>query len=172
MVDYYEDDEIFRDINSVYKRLMERMSKEMEDFEKAISSGKLRGNWDVTPINEPRVKGYVARGRFQLGNEPTRIPTHDLEEKREPLTDVFDEKERVKVYMELPGVDKGDIQLNVTERVVEVKAKNFFKTVELPAENVDFEKATANYRNGVLEVIIPKVKRVVENEKKRTIKIE
>jgi HSP20 family molecular chaperone IbpA len=42
----------------------------------------------------------------------------------------------------------------------------------LPTENVDFEKATANYRNGVLEIIIPKLKKAVENEKKRTIKIE
>ncbi len=172
MVDYYEDDEIFRDINSFYKRLMERMSKEMEDLEKAINSGQLKGNWDVKPINGPRVKGYVARGRFQLGDEPTQIPRHDLEEERESLTDVFDEKERVKVYMELPGADKSDIQLNMTERVVEVKAKNFFKTVELPAENVDFEKATASYRNGVLEVIIPKVRKTVEDERKRTIKIE
>jgi len=171
MADYYEDDEIFRDINSFYKRLMERMFKEMREFEKAARSGQLPGTWDVKPINKPGVRGYVARGHFQLG-EPTQTPRRALEESREPLTDVFDEKENIRVYMEMPGADKDDIQLNVTARAVEVKAKNFAKTVELPTENVDFEKAAASYKNGVLEVTIPKLTKAVEDEKKRTIKID
>lgn len=171
MTDYYEDDEVFRDINSFYKRLMERMFKEMEGFEKAIRSGKLRGSWDVKPINRPGVRGYVAQGQFQLG-EPLRLPKRAIKEEREPLTDVFEEEGKVKVYIELPGVDKSDIQLNVAEQVVEIRAKNFFKKVQLPTENVDLEKVTANYKNGVLTVDIPKVQKAVEDDKKRTIKIE
>jgi HSP20 family protein len=172
MVDYFEDDEVFRDINSFYKRLMKRMFKDMEDLEKAVRSGQLKGSWDVKPIRKPGMRGYVAQGQFQLGGKPIPVPRRALEEKREPLTDVFNEKENVKVYMELPGVEKNDIKLDVTKHAVDVTAKNFAKTLELPTENVDFEKATANYRNGVLEIIIPKLKKVVENEKKSTIKIE
>jgi HSP20 family protein len=172
VADYYEDDEIFRDIGGFYKRLMERMFKEIEDFEKAIQNGKFKGDWEIKPINKPGVKGYVAQGHFQRGSEPTHVPKHASEEEREPLTDVFEEDANVKVYMELPGVEKEDVRLNVTERAVEVRAKNFLKRVELPAGNIDFEKATANYKNGVLKVIIPKVKKPVEEEKKRTIKIE
>lgn len=171
MVDYYEDDEVFRDINSFYKRLMERMFKNMEDFEKAIRTGQLKGNWDIKPLNKPGVKGYIAQGQFQLG-EPMKIPRQAIDEKREPLTDVFDETDRVRVYVELPGVDKNDIQLNVTEGSAEVKAENFFKKIELPTANVDFENATANYKNGVLEVTIQKTKKIEGDEKKRTIKIE
>ncbi len=166
----YEDDEVFRDINSFYKRLMERMFKEMEDFEKAVRSGQLRGSWDVKPINKPGVRGYVAKGQFQLG-KPMSIPKH-VREEREPLTDVFEENENVKIYMELPGIDKSDIQLNVTEGVIEVKAKNFFKKVKLPVEDIDLEKVAASYKNAVLEVTVPKVRKTVEDEKKRTIKIE
>jgi len=40
------------------------------------------------------------------------------------------------------------------------------------AKNVDLEKATASYKNGVLEVKIPKIQKAVEDEKKRTIRIE
>jgi HSP20 family molecular chaperone IbpA len=172
VVEYFEDDEVFRDINSFYKCLMERMFKEMQSFEETIDNGKLKGTWDVKPINKPGMRGYVARGQFQTGAEPVLAPKRDLEgEVREPLTDVFEEKEFVKVYMELPGVEKSDIKLDVTEGAMEVKARNFAKTVRLPTRDVDSEKASANYKNGVLEVTIPKIQKTVD-EKKRTIKIE
>jgi HSP20 family molecular chaperone IbpA len=171
VVDYYED-EVFRDINTFYKHLMERMFREMQDFEKIAKDGKLKGGWEVKPINKPGVRGYVARGQFQFGSEPMRIPSRALEEEREPLTDVFEEKEGIRIYVELPGVDKKDIQLNVAERVVEIRAKNFSKTVELPTMNVDPEKVAASYKNGVLEVTIPKIQKTIEDKKKRTIKIE
>ena len=164
-------DEIFRDTDSYFKKLSERMFKEMEEIEKAIRSGKLHGEWEVKPIEEPGVKGYVAHGRFQLG-EPLTLPKQAIDEVREPLTDVFEEKDHVKLYVELPGVEKDDIQLNVTEGRAEVKAKNFYKVVDLPTRHVESEKATANYKNGVLEVTIPKTKKTVSEEKKKTIKIE
>lgn len=172
MVDYYEDDEVFRDINSFYKRLVGRMLKELEDFEKSAKSGQLKGNWDFKPINKPGVRGFVAQGQYQYGGRPTHFPRRALEEKREPLTDVFEEKDNVKIYIELPGVQKGDIQLDVADGFAEVKAKSFFKRVELPTENVDFERATANYKNGVLQVTVPKIQETKTDEKKRTIKIE
>ena len=123
-------DEIFRDTDSYFKKLSERMFKEMEEIEKAVRSGNLQGEWEVKPIEEPGAKGYVARGRFQLG-EPLTIPKHAIDEVREPLTDIFEEQDHVKLYVELPGVEKNDIQLNVTEGRAEVKAKNFYKVVDL-----------------------------------------
>jgi len=164
-------DDVFSDVDSYFKKLAERMFKEMEEFEKAIRSGKLRGGWEVKPIDKPGVRGYVAQGRFQLG-EPLTVPKHALDEVREPLADVFEDKDCVKLYVELPGVDKNDIQLNVTQGKAEVKAKNFYKLIDLPTKDVEFEKASANYKNGVLEVVIPKVKKTIEEEKKKTIEIE
>jgi len=164
-------DEIFRDRDSYFKKLSERMFKEMEEIEKAIRSGKLQGEWEVKPIEEPGVKGYVARGRFQLG-EPLTFPKQAVDEVREPLTDVFEDKDHVKLYVELPGVEKNDIQLNVAEGRAEVKAKNFYKVIDLPTRDIEFDKAIANYKNGVLEVMMPKMKKTVSEEKKKTIKIE
>ena len=164
-------DETFRDIDAFYKKLSEKMFRQMEEIDKAIQSGRLQGEWDVRPIEKPGVRGYVAQGRFQLG-EPLTVPKQALDETREPLTDVFEDKEHVKLYIELPGVDKNDIQLNVTATQAEIKAKNFYKTIDLPTRNIEFNKATANYKNGVLEVLIPKKKTVASEEKKKTIKIE
>jgi len=163
-------DEAFRDIDSFYKRLVKEMFREMEKIEGAIRSGRLEGDWEIKPIKRPGVEGYVARGHFQLG-EPLSFPKHAMDEVREPLTDVFEDKDRVKLYVELPGVEKNDIQLNAIEGRVEVKAKNFYKLIDLPTKDIEFEKASANYKNGVLEVLIPKTKKAVEEEEK-TIKIE
>lgn len=167
---YY--DEFFRDADSHFRKLAERMFREMNEIEKAIRSGKLKGSWEVKPIEEPGVKGYVAQGRFQLG-KPMSFPKHAIDEIREPLVDVFEDKEHVKLYIELPGVEKDDIQLNITDSQAEVKAKNFYKNIDLPTRDIEFNNASANYKNGVLEVIIPRTKKTASEEKKKnTIKID
>lgn len=169
---YFEHDDFFGSLDKYYDRLMQGMFKEMKYFEEAIKSGKLKGDWDVKPIEEPGMKGYVARGFFRFGNNPQNIPKSSLKDEREPLTDVYDEKECVKIYMEIPGVVKEDVQLDVLEGFVEVKAKNFYKKLPIKTQGLDVEKVAAKYNNGVLKINIPKVKASEEEEKKRKIKIE
>jgi len=169
MWDYYDD--VFRGMDSYFKKIAEKMFKEIEDFERVIQSGELQGEWEVRPIEKPGVKGYVAWGHFQPSGS-LKVPRHALDEDREPLTDVFEDKDNVKIYVELPGVEKNDIQLNVAQGKAEIKARNFYKTIELPTKDVELEKANAICKNGVLEVVIPKIKKTVEEEKKKAIKIE
>jgi HSP20 family protein len=169
MSDDFQD--IFDDVDKLYQRFAKRMFKEIEDIEDAIKSGKLEGKWDIKPIEEPGVKGYVARGRFELGNKARpktlTLPKEVPQEAREPLTDVFQDESNVKLYVELPGVEKTDVKLNVSQGKAEIKAKNFFKAVDLPTIDIEVDKATANYKNGVLEVTIPKKKKTeVEQPKK------
>ena len=88
---------------------------------------------------------------------------------------------------ELPGVDKKDIQLNITENKIEVKAEKkqeekiekkgiykeersytgFYRSFALPGEVVP-EKSKAKYKDGILEVAMPKA----EKTKKSKIDIE
>ena len=164
-------DEVIRDLDTLYKKLAERMFRQIEEIEEAVRSGKLKGEWDIEPIDKPGVKGYVSRGRFQFG-EPLTVPKHLTEEAREPLTDVFEDRDFVKLYVELPGVDKNDVQLNAADSRVEVKAKNFYKVIDLPTREVEFDKASASYKNGVLEVLIPKKEKTIKEKKKRTIEID
>jgi len=177
MSDYFDD--LFPDADDYFKKFTRRMFKEMEDIEEAIRSGKLQGEWDIKPIEEPDAKGYIAKGRFNLGGERQgqtpktfKLPDQIEDEVREPLTDVLQDKDNVRIYIELPGVDKNDIQLNVTDGHAEIEAKNFFKAIELPDCEVIADKAVANYKNGVLEVTIPKLKKPTEPETKHTVKIE
>ncbi len=185
-MEYYDD--IFHDMELFQKNFMDRIRKEMEAINKAVSRGELKGNWDVKEINEPNMKGYVAYGQFH-SDSPIEIespletfprplrpkkpfqPRPETSEVREPLTDIFEEEKAVKICIELPGVEKEDIQLNVSEGKAEIKAKSFYRTLKLPTAEVSSEKIKANYKNGILEVTIPK-KKAVKDGKKKKIKIE
>jgi HSP20 family protein len=172
--DDYRD--IFDDVDKMYQRFTKRMFREMGDIEEAVKSGKLEGEWDIRPIEEPDVKGFIARGRFELGNKAKSktltLPKEVPQEAREPLTDVFEDKENIKLYIELPGVEKTDIQLNVSQGQAEIKARNFHKTINLPSTDIEVNKVIANYKNGVLEVTVPKKKKTEPEKAKTTIKIE
>ncbi|MEW6069067.1 MAG: archaeal heat shock protein Hsp20 [Candidatus Thermoplasmatota archaeon] len=80
------------------------------------------------------------------------------EEVREPLVDVFEEKEEVVVIAELPGVEEKDIKTELSESKLKISAESkdrkYFKEVELP-EKVIAEVAKT-YKNGVLEVKLKK----------------
>jgi len=106
---------------------------------------------------------------------------------RSPLTDLEETDKEVIAKFELPGVEKKDIQLNVTPDKIEVKVekkqeakvekkgfyreersyRGFYRSMALPSE-VLAEKAKAKYKDGILEVTMPKA----ENKKKNKIEIE
>jgi HSP20 family protein len=82
-----------------------------------------------------------------------------VEEEREPITDVFDEKGEILVMAEMPGVREKDISLDLKGDILEIKAinghRNYSKEILLPSK-VKPDTITSNYRNGVLEVRIKK----------------
>ena len=173
MTAFFDFDENFGDFG-FSGEFMKSILREFSEIEKMIKSGKLKGQWDVKQIDEPGRKGYVIQGRFWSGQpiepfdpfkpwrrrpmpkRPFEAPETALKKIREPLTDVFEEDNAVKIYVELPGEEKDDVQLNGIEGKVEVKAKKFYKMIEMPTKNVDIEKISSKYKNGVLEVTIPK----------------
>jgi HSP20 family protein len=77
------------------------------------------------------------------------------------------------VIVELPGVEKKDIKLSGTENKltisVDTPERKYFKEVELPCR-IDVKKATSKYKNGVLDITIPKKKE--EKTESETIEIE
>ncbi len=91
-----------------------------------------------------------------------RRPGLEVTEERQPLTDVLEEKDTIRVIAEVPGVEKSDIDLKCTENILTIsvdKPKHkYFKEVALQAE-VAPNTAKANYKNGVLEVTISKLKK-------------
>jgi len=172
--DNFED--VFKDLEDFQRRLLKKMFKEMDDIEEAIKGGRLDGEWDIKPIEEPGVKGYVARGRFEFGDKKAQktltLPKEITEEAREPLADVFQDRDSVTLYVELPGVEKTDIKLKITRGRAEIKAKNFYKAIDLPTSDIEADKAKTNYKNGVLEVTIPKTKKPTTDKDRTMIKTE
>ncbi len=71
-----------------------------------------------------------------------------------------EEADKVKVIVELPGVDKQDIDLRSEDREltisVDTERKRFCKQLELPCDVLE-DSAVAEYRNGVLTVFMDKV---------------
>lgn len=104
-----------------------------------------------------------------------------------PNIEMYDRKNEIVVKAELPGVRKEDIDLTITKdsltlkgevkREEEVKEEDYYacersygsftRTIALPVE-VDSEKAKASFKNGVLEIVLPKK----EEAKPKEIKIE
>lgn len=176
------------DIDEAFKEMEEMMAKEFEDLskrvpetlvrEQTLPDGTKMRSWGpfvygysmtVGPDGKPQVREF---GNFKAG---TRLgkPHIDVKEKREPLADVIPSDGEVRVIVELPGVEKKDIKLSGTEDKltisVDTTARKYFKEVELPTK-VETKKATSKYKNGVLDIVIPKKKE--EETKGETIEIE
>src|SRR5215216_1113223 len=83
-----------------------------------------------------------------------------LRAEREPLADVVTSDKEVKVVVEMPGIDKKDIKVNIYDNSVEIfttdiSQRKYRRVVELP-EETELETAKSTYRNGILEITFSK----------------
>jgi len=80
---------------------------------------------------------------------------------REPLVDVFHEAEEVLIIIDLGGFCRGDVSLKMTPDSYLIHAKRgdheFREEIRRPPE-VDVERCVEHFRNGVLEIILPRKK--------------
>lgn len=106
---------------------------------------------------------------------------------RLPNIDVVDRDADILVRAELPGVDKKDLSISLTDNLLTIKGETksekkvekgdyhrreisssaFARTFTLPG-TVDSGKAAASLKDGVLEIILPKA----ESSKKRNIEVK
>ncbi|MFH1415696.1 MAG: archaeal heat shock protein Hsp20 [Elusimicrobiota bacterium] len=82
-----------------------------------------------------------------------------VEEEREPIVDVFDEKNEIRVYAEMPGINQKDIKLDLKGDVLDISAsggsRKYHKEILLPAE-AEAANLSFSYTNGILEIRIKK----------------
>lgn len=81
-----------------------------------------------------------------------------VDEVREPLVDVFDERDEVAVTAELPGAKEADITVEVKGDRLIIEAngeRRYAKEVVLPVE-VEAAGLQKKYNNGVLEIRVQK----------------
>ena len=108
-------------------------------------------------------------------------------EYREPFIDVMESDKEIIATAEMPGIEKKDIKINVTEDMLEISAEtkqeekkeekgyiyrerrsgSYYRAISLPSP-VDPDNSKATYENGVLEIKMPKT----EVKKKTPLMIE
>ncbi len=156
------------------ERYMADAFSEMEDYVprdmvrvKRLPDGSVRREYGpfvygysvkIGPDGKPIIREF---GNIKPGLGGEGQPPLNLQEQREPLVDVLEEDNKLKVIAELPGVAREEIRLYVTESTltidVDTPEHRYHKELELPAE-VDESSARSTYTNGVLETVLNKRK--------------
>lgn len=110
-----------------------------------------------------------------------------LSELMAPALDVYEEKDDIVVKAELPGMTREDIEVDVSDSHLILKGEKkkeekieeedyfacersygaFHRSVELPRE-VQADKVKASFKNGILEIRLPKT----EEAKTKEIKVK
>ncbi len=137
----------------------EEIDKVFDDLMKDLARGRMQPG-------KPLVYGFSmqvgpdGKPRFQeFGN--VDVPQGKMKNEREPLVDVIEHEKEITVVAELPGVDKDKIKLTTqgTSLIVHVTdpEHKYFKQVRLPTE-VEEDSAKATLKNGILQVVLTKLK--------------
>jgi HSP20 family protein len=160
----------FENVDRMFEDIEKMMEKEFEDFtsrvpkdyvrERKLPDGSTAREWGpfvygysvkIGPDGKPEVR--------EFGNVKPGLKGPQVKEEREPLVDIVETNGEVQVVAELPGVDKKDIKLTATEEEltisVDAPERKYFKRVAFPVK-VRVREARTQYKNGVLEVAVPK----------------
>jgi HSP20 family protein len=127
-----------------------------------------------------RLPGLLTRGHEMLRREAGLIPAQ-----WSPNVDVLHRDGQFVVRADLPGLSKDDVKVEVTDELLTIQGErkqekkeeregyrysectygSFYRAVPIP-EGAETGKATADFRNGVLEVSMP-APRVAASEARR-----
>jgi HSP20 family protein len=181
----FDKDPFFGNIDKVFREMEKMMTDEFKNFTERVPKDyiKERKLPDGSTVREfgPFVYGYSMKigpdGKPEInefGNIKKGIKGPQVKEEREPLVDVVETDSEVRVVVELPGVEKNEIKLHGTEEAIEISVDTpqykYYKEVELPGK-VRVKDAKSTYKNGVLEVVIPKIE-ISNNPKGEKIDIQ
>lgn len=161
----------FEEIDKMFHEMEKMMAQGFKDFTTKVPKDYVRELKlpDGTTKREfgPFVYGYSMKvgpdGKPEIrefGNVKPGLEGPKVKEEREPLVDIIESNGEIHIVVELPGVDKEDIKLRGTETTltisVDVPQRKYYKEIKLPAR-VNVKEARTMYKNGVLEVKIPKI---------------
>jgi len=133
---------------------------------------------------EKRFEDFFRRPFSLMPSWWPRLKMPEIEE-ISPSIDILTEGDDVVVKAELPGMQKEDIDISLTEDTITISGEkkkeekvekkdyyrlessygSFKRLFSLPAE-VQTEKASAKFKDGVLEIRIPKTEEAKKKEKK------
>ncbi|MHA1940841.1 MAG: archaeal heat shock protein Hsp20 [Candidatus Hodarchaeales archaeon] len=141
----------------------------MEDFLRRFSFNSPKGDsgkppgfvWGFRMTSGPDGRPRIER----FGNTPQKISSgkgkYRPSPEREPLIDVIEDNDVIRVIAEIPGVQKQNIDLSSTDKSLLIQAESedlrrkYYKELELPCTVIP-DSASAKFKNGVLEVELKK----------------
>ena len=132
---------------------------------------------DTFPMN------WMRRHRMEMPSFGNLSASFD---QRMPKVDVVDRDDEVFIKAEMPGIDKKDIEVSMTDNTITIKGTtskeekeekgeyyrceisqgSYSRSLALPAE-VNVDKSEATFKDGVLELRLPKLERA----KRRNLKV-
>jgi HSP20 family protein len=140
----------------------------VSEMEKAGGEIKKEGAIDLSDLKEGMKGVFGFSIKTATGGKPVvehfgnikKTPRGaKVEEEREPITDVFDEKDEIRVYAEMPGVNENDIKMDLLGDILNISAKSgdkkYRKELLLPAKGKS-ETLASSFKNGILEITIKK----------------
>ena len=134
--------------------------KKCEKIKTVDLSTRSYGGFSITigPDKKPKirefgnVKGKISVEVVRKVNQSNKRPG------REPLVDVIESKNKIKIVAEIPGVSKKDINLDINVRQLKISTsstKKYHKVINF-SNYVDPSSAKAMYNNGILEITLLK----------------
>lgn len=154
---------IFRTVGSFLDLLSDMVEKGQTEVQREgeVELGQRKGMKAVYGFSvrlggegQPRVEPF-GNVRREEGKGPV------VEEVREPMVDLFDEKEAIVVVAELPGINEKDITVELRDDILIIAAgtgeQKYYKELLLEV-SITPEGLVRSYRNGVLEIKICKKK--------------
>jgi HSP20 family protein len=137
--------------------------KELGDFTSDLTEMVEEGRNEMEKTGEisfdraKKLRGMYGISVRMGGNGIPRVDTFGRSPKsdtREPIVDIFDEKNHIQVIAELPGVDENDISHSVSGTLLTITAgkgeRKFYKVIDLGSEVKG--NAKTHYTNGILEL--------------------
>ena len=87
-------------------------------------------------------------------------PRYDLQMQREPLVDVIEDDDRVKIIAMIPGIKKEDIETNIRQGFIDIKIRKgtdiFSKSIPCNVKPNQIGIKSISYNNSVLEMVFSK----------------
>jgi HSP20 family protein len=114
----------------------------------------------VGPDGKPKIR--------EIGDNGAEQDDTEFVEDSEPLVDMIEDDSVLAVLVALPGVNKDEIDLRVTETCLSVAVDTddfeWYDELNLPAK-INPKSAHATYKNGVLEVRLEKLEKTIKDGK-------
>jgi HSP20 family protein len=175
--------EMERGFEDAFKNMQVKAPKDLVKEYQTPGGGKVREygpfiygySMTVGLDGKPKVREFGnVKSPFSSGKQGSFFTRPLISSEREPLADVTATDKDVKVAVEMPGVSKENIVINLYDNSLELtttgtEERKYHEVIEIPSEAV-IETATSTYKNGILEITFQKKEQ--SKPKGRQIKIE